>query len=143
MNFKTIAVGLVALVIGATVGVVALQSISAATSNPVSTLVQNLAKKFNASAGDVQGVFDQTKTQLDQQRQQEIKNSLDQAVKDGKITSDQENTILSKLSDIQTKAEAASAAQQDLRSWSNTNNVDLQTILPKGGFGHHGFGFRY
>lgn len=138
MNLKSLAIGLVALTIGATLGVVGLQTISAATATP-STLVENLAKKFNTSTANVQSVFDQTKTDRLAARQKAVEDALTQAVKDGKITDAQKTTILSKLADIKTKIDATQAAQENLRTWATDNKVDLKTILPGRGFGHRHF----
>ncbi len=119
-----------------------------------SSLVQMLAQKFNLNPSDVQAVFDQNRADRQAQMQEKFKANLDQAIKDGKLTTDQENLILAKHKELQdnraaeadssknmTPMERQAARQkerQDLADWAKTNDIDTQYFF--GGFGHRGMG---
>src|SRR5690242_7699406 len=67
---------------------------------PNGGLAQAIASKFNVNKDDVQKV-------IDQQHQDMMKQHLDQLVKGGKITAEQETKILAKLEEMKPKIEAA------------------------------------
>lgn len=136
INIKNLAIVVGTIAIGATLGVVGLKTIDAATTMD-SSIIQNLAEKFNASPKDVKGVFDQTKEERKQERQKAVEDSLNQAVKDGEITEGQKNTILSKQEGIRKKMEEVKAGKEDLRKWADENGIDLKDIFPGRVF--HGF----
>ena len=130
-----------ALAIGATIGVAGLNAINATTNSDGSSLIENLAEKFNVSTDEVKGVFEQTRQERQAEMKKQIEENLTQAVKDGKITEDQKNTVVSKMQNIQKQQEEEMNARQDLRNWADDNKVDLGSILPGKGFGmHRGFG---
>lgn len=135
---KSLLIAVAALALGATLGVVGLNSISAATNLGNSSLVENLAEKFNVSADEVKGVFEQTREERREETQKQFEENLDQAVKDGKITAEQKETILSKHSEIEKKMEEVRATRGDLRDWADENEVDLSEIMPGKGFRGHG-----
>jgi len=135
MNPKTLALTLGALIIGATLGVAGIKSISAATEN--SSLVQSLAKKLSVSEDKVKSAVEETRSEREAKRKQEIEDKLTQAVKDGKISESQKSTILSKLTNIERQMEEVKNAHEDLKKYLDDQNVDLSNLLPfKGGFRH-------
>ena len=141
MGLKSLALAVGALAVGATIGLAGLNTISAATSSDGSSLIENLAEKFNVSTDEVKGVFEQTRQGRQAEMKKQTEEKLTQAAKDGKITDAQKNTILSKIENIQKQQEEAMNAREDLRNWASDNNVDLGSILPVKGFGmHRGFG---
>lgn len=137
-------------------GLVGTAVVSAATdTNASGTLVDKIAQKFNLNKADVQAVFDQNRTDHEAQRQANVQTKLDQAVKDGKLTTDQENKILAKLKELQadrdanigtmkdkTPAErkaAIDAKKAEIEQWAKDNNIPteyLRIFAPRG----HGLG---
>lgn len=116
-----------------------------------SVLIERLVQKFGLKAGDVQAVFDDVHTQRQIKMQEKSKAHLDQLVKDGKITTAQEQLITAKQKEIvgamlatrdgmqdKTPAErkAAMAAQKaELESWAEQNGIDISLLRPLGHWG--------
>jgi Skp family chaperone for outer membrane proteins len=130
---------------------------SAATGSTNSdSLVDKIAQKFKLNKSDVQAVFDQNKADHQAQHQADLKASLDQAVKDGKITSQQEAKILDKLKELKAQHEAdhqtmenktpeerkaaMDAKKTEIEQWAKDNGIspDILKYLRPGGHGHHG-----
>ncbi|HZP55535.1 MAG TPA: hypothetical protein VFB03_02065 [Candidatus Saccharimonadales bacterium] len=111
---------------------------SATTSYP--PIVQKIADKFHLNPADVQSVFQQQRQDKKNNRMQHIKDSLDQAVTDGKITRDQENKLLNELKTLQQqrhddKTNDRRADRQkihdELQQWAKDNGINnLDQILP-------------
>lgn len=115
------------------------------------TLAQMIAQKFNLNPSDVQSVMSQYRQDRQTQMEANFKARLDQDVKDGKITADQETLILNKRQELQTnrKSEFANfknmtpdqrkaamqSQKQDLENWAKQNNIDIQYLF---GFGMRG-----
>lgn len=137
---------IVPIVVGA-IGIAGLGAVTvSAATNAINypPIVQKIAQKFGLKEADVQAVFDQNTIDQQATRQARIKAKLDQAVKDGKIAAGQEQTILSKIQDLQkqqeanrtnfttlTPAQRQAALQkerQDLEDWAKQNNLDLKTL---------------
>ena len=126
-----------------------------ANTNPFSGLIQFISQKFGLDQGKVQtAVTDYKNTQkqqFKQTQQQNEKNRLDTLVKQGKITSNQEQAIITELTVLNTKYNPANfnnltAAQRkqqrtdeqtEVNAWAKSQNIDPKYILP--GFGR---GFR-
>lgn len=113
---------------------------AASTGKNKSDLVEAIATKFNLKKSDVQQVFDE-------QRQTQLKNRLDQAVKNGKLTTDQESKILAKynelqpfITSLQDKSEAdrnaaIKAKMTELEKWAKDNNIPTSYLKMGPGFG--------
>lgn len=140
MKATNLAIAVSALALGTTLGVVGLNSISAQESGGSPSLIENLAKKFNSSTDEVKSIFDQTRQERQAERQQQVKDALDQAVKDGKITDTQQQTIQDKMAAIEKEMEEVKAAKEGLRDWAADNDIELKELLPGKGF--HGPGPR-
>ena len=69
---------------------------STSGTDPMSGLVSAIATKFNLKKDDVQKVFDEQRTQMETQREQEVKDHVAQLVKDGKLTQAQADKINAK-----------------------------------------------
>ena len=138
MKATNLAIAVAALAFGTTLGVVGLNSISAQENSGPSSLIENLAEKFNASSEDVKGVFEQTREERQAEMKKQIEENLIQAVKDGKITQEQKETILAKQAEIEKKMEEVGTMRQDLKDWAEGNNIELSEIMPGKGFGGHG-----
>ncbi len=124
---------------------------SAATSNTGrDALVDKLVAKFNLNKADVQKVFDEEHAARETEHEADIKTKLDQAVKDGKLTQDQEDKLIAKLKELQadrdaardsgTKPDAATmkAKRDEFKKWLSDNNIPEEYGLALGGRGHHG-----
>lgn len=119
--------------------------------NPMSTLVNAIATKFNLNTTDVQKVFDEQRTQMEAERQVKEAERLAQAVTDGKLTQSQADRITTKMKELQatreslkdaseTERQTAMKTQMDsLKQWMTDNNIPAG-YLPMGGPGHHGPG---
>jgi hypothetical protein len=133
MQKGVLSAGIIGLAAALTIGVGAVTADTNATTP--SKLAQAIASKFNLNATDVQNVITQQHQQTQADRQMQMKSKLDQAVKDGKLTQDQENTLLQKLESMHQNEQNMRSAHQDLRQWMQNNKIDLRSILgePKGG----------
>lgn len=147
---KLLVIGGTTLVLGlasvAGAGVVSAQSSTAA--NGSTSIVDKIAQKFNLKSADVQKVFDEDKAAHDAQRQADMKTKLDQAVKDGKITADQETKLIAKLAEMDKTRDANRTANQaltgtqrkaamdkertDFEAWLTANGIS-KDVLPQGG----------
>ena len=151
---RTLLVGGTILTIGAA-SVAGMGVASAATTGTSGTsLVDKIATKFNLKKADVQQVFDQNRTEQQAAREQKMKDRLDQAVKDGKITQDQEDKLIAKLKELQadrtaikdmkeeTQAErdARKAKMDAFKQWLTDNKIPEDLARPMGGPGHRGMG---
>jgi hypothetical protein len=130
---------------------------SSATTNPMSSLVDAVATKFNLNKADVQQVFDEQKSKMNAEREQTIKDDIAKLVTDGKITQAQADLINAKREEMQKQHEANKASMQsmtdterkaamdkektDLEAWAKQNNIDSQYLRYVFGGGHgHGPG---
>lgn len=126
------------------IGVSAVVAQAARTNHSI--LIENLASAFNLNTADVEKVFTDTRTQLEEDR-------LSQAVEDGKISEDQKALILQKRNELQAKEEEINNTRltvaermekmkelrDELKSWADENDIPLQYVM--GRFGHGpGFG---
>ena len=99
-------------------------------------------KKFNLNVSDVQQVFQDTRTQQQNDR-------LSQLVTDGKITEAQKQLIIDKRTEIESKvadinnkqmtaterADAIQTLRDDLKKWSSDNKIDERYVMLGGGIG--------
>lgn len=136
---------------------------SAATSNnsktdPMSSLVDKLATKFNLNKADVQQVFDEQRTTMEAERETKVKESVAKLVTDGKITQAQADAINAKRAELQKQREASKDSMKDktkaerktemdqrkteLESWAKQQGIDTQYLryVMGGGHGHGGPG---
>ena len=115
---------------------------NAATNSSVSsTLVDNLAQKFNLKKTDVQAVFDESHQKWQKEHQAEVSNNLDKAVTDGVITKEQNQKIIDKQAQNQKDRQTK---KDEMTKWFKDNGID-QTKLQNyqdGPGGHCGHGAR-
>lgn len=126
-------------------GVVSAQSQSSGTG-----LVDKIAQKFNLNKADVQAVFDQNRKDHEAQRQQDMKSKLDQAVKDGKLTQDQEDKLVAKFKEMDSYRDSLKDKTEDERhtamktkmdefkQWLKDNNISEDLVRLGGPHGHGG-----
>lgn len=137
-------------------GLIGSQAAFAATSTSGSTsLVDKIAQKFNLNKADVQAVFDENRVEHEAAEQSRVETKLNQAVTDGKLTTEQKDKILAKRKELQDAREADKAAMQDktpeerhtameakrteLEQWAKDNNIPteyLRFVAGHGGRGH-------
>ena len=153
MNMKKalLATGATTIVGLASFGAVA----SAATSgnaNSGDTLVDKIATKFNLNKSDVQAVFDEDRQAHQAKMDQKMEDRLNQAVKDGKITSDQKDQILAKHKEIQAYMESLKdktpeerrtlmkSKMDEMRQWAEDNGLSDYMMMRGHGPGGPGMG---
>lgn len=126
--------------------------------DPMSSLVDKIATKFNLNKTEVQQVFDQQKTEMQAQRETQVKADVAKLVTDGKITQAQADLINAKRAELEKQRDADKASfesmsdadrktamdkkKAELEAWAKQNNIDSQYLryVMGGGRGHGGPG---
>lgn len=140
-------------------GVAHAATTNSASTDPMSSMVDKIATKFNLNKADVQKVFDEQKTEMQAERGQKVKDEVAQLVKDGKLTQAQADAINAKRAEVQKDREANRDAMKDktqaerkaemdkkkaeLEAWAKQQGIDSQYLryVMGGGPGHgHGPG---
>lgn len=119
--------------------------------NPISGLISAIATKFNLDSAEVQQVFDGQKAKMAAQREQDLEDRLDEAVKDGSITGSQAEAIKKKRAEAEqfraalksemegkTAKERQAAMKQerdDLKQWAVDNGIPVKYLMMIGGRG--------
>jgi hypothetical protein len=119
----------------------------AASSNQPGTLAQKIATTFHLDPNKVQDVIDQNRTEKQAAFEQKYEDRLNQAVKDGKITSAQKDAILTEhnkikddmagardLSDTDRRA-LMQKIHTEIQNWSKQNNLSARWLGPAMGHG--------
>jgi hypothetical protein len=134
------AVALVVVTLTAVAGVVGITQVGALiNSGKVPSIITNLAEKFNLKESDVQKVFEDTRTEQEDER-------LSQLVTDGKITEAQKTLITAKRAEIETKveeinskqmttterADALKALMDDVEKWAEDNDIEERFLMARG-----------
>ncbi len=145
-------------VAGLTTGAVfATTDSDSSTNDPMSGLVSAIATKFNLKTSDVQAVFDEQRTKMEAEREQEMKDKVAALVEDGKLTQAQADKINAKRAELQQAREANRDSMQDktaderkaameaekttIDTWLSENDIDdSYAYLLMGGHGHGGPG---
>lgn len=141
---KLIAAAAGAGVIGAAgIGATALAANSNSDSSNYPPIVQKIASTFGLDPAKVNDVFKQQRQDNVQDRQAKLKSTLDQAVKDGRLTADQETELIAELKSLhgQNKADRRQDRhniKNELKQWAESNGINnLDQILPRPGQGVH------
>jgi hypothetical protein len=152
-----VAVAAVTLGMGlAGAGIIKAASTTTTQANPMASLVNAIATKFNLNTSDVQQVFDDQHAQMQAQRLDQYKTRLATAVTNGKLTQDQADKIIAKVQELQTQREAnrdsmegktieerRQIMQQEmtsLKQWATDNNIPMEYL--RFGMGGKGPGHR-
>lgn len=150
----TTAVGLTS-VIGIGAAHAETTSTTSSSSNPMSSLIQKIATKFNLKESDVQAVFDENKAEMDAKNEASLVSQQAQLVKDGKLTQAQSDAITAKRAELQkereaerssgtTKTEAERKSEMESRktaldTWLKGQGIDTKyAYLLMSGHGHGG-----
>lgn len=156
---KQLAIAGVAAAIGLSgigAGVAHAATNSSTNTDPMSSLVDKIATKFNLNKSDVQQVFDQQRTEMQAQQDQKVKDDLAQLVKDGKLTQAQSDAITAKRAELEKTREANRTTMQsmsdtdrkaamdkqksELEAWANQQGIDTQYLRYVMGHGPGGHG---
>ncbi len=138
------------------VGVASAATQASSSADPMSSLVDKLANKFNLNKADVQSVFDEERQARETEREQQFTAKIDQLVSEGKLTSGQKDAIIAKRAEIKkdmdanrdsmkdkTATERKAAMDQkrtELEEWAKDNGIDTQYLPLLMGGGHGGPG---
>lgn len=148
------------LVIGATLASVGVTSVAgmglahaaSSSSGGQSNLIDKLVSTFHLNKADVQKVFDENQATRQADHNAKTKERLDTAVKDGKLTQDQEDKLIAKQKELQatreanrdemaakTDAERKAATQTErdaFKKWLSDNGIPKEYAM--GMRGEHG-----
>ncbi|MBA3757377.1 hypothetical protein H0X09_00710 [Candidatus Saccharibacteria bacterium] len=103
-------------------------------------IITKIAQKFNLNEDDVKAVFDEHKAAQKAEREKSFEQRLNQAVTDGKITSEQKSKIIAKQKELKTyfesikdkpreeKHELMEAKKIELRKWAVDNNIPKEYL---------------
>lgn len=105
------AVGLTS-VIGVGAADAATSNVSSSSSNPMSSLIQKIATKFNLKESDVKAVFDEDRSEMEQKNEASLVSQQAQLVKDGKLTQAQSDAITAKRAELKKEREAEQSSEQ-------------------------------
>lgn len=164
---KKVKTGLVAAAALATIGtggLLGMQAVhaeSSTTTDPMSSLVEKLANKFNLNKNDVQKVFDENRSEMEAKHEANVSTRLQKLVDAGTITSDQKTKVEAKLKELKSARETDRDAlknlspeerkakmeekRNELDTWAKENGIDLTKLegIFRGGHGFHGERFNH
>jgi len=122
-----------------------------ADNNHMSSMVQTIADKFGLNKDEVQAVFDQSREEMEGQRQVAYESRLTQLVSDGKITEAQKQLIMAKKTELRMNRQNNFATFQDktqeerraamateraaLVTWAEENGIDATYLMLGQGWG--------
>lgn len=86
---------------------------AATTTSGQQALVDKIATKFNLKTEDVQKVFDEERAAHQAEVATQLKTTLDQAVKDGKLTQAQADKLIARQKELQAAHEANKGSMKD------------------------------
>jgi hypothetical protein len=111
-----------------------------------SSLVQQIAKKFNLNTSDVQEVFDQHRQERQANMESRYEDYLTKLVTSGKITEEQKQLLLTKHKELASQMQRnkekfktmtseerkaqGDAMKTELENWAKENNLDVQYLHP-------------
>ena len=93
--------------------------------NPVTSLIERIAEKFNLNKDDVQKTVEEFRTEkmnyMQTERKANLEEKLTQAVADGKISETQKQTILKKMDELKNHRETH---RTDMEAWMKQNGLE-------------------
>ena len=131
-----------------TAGIVGVSAVNAeantSSTDPMSSLVDKLASKFNLNKTDIQKVFDESRAEHEAQHEAEQSARLQKLVDNGTITADQKTKIEAKFKELKASREANRDSMKDLtederkakmdaertslEAWAKENGIDLTKL---------------
>jgi len=125
MTFKKMilpTLGLGALILTGTLGV---NSVRADETNSNPPIIQTLINKFGLNQEEVVEVFQQERQQHFQNRGENRRAGLDQALEDGVITAEQRQLMLDHQAEMEQERETR---RQDHQAWAEQNGIDTEAL---------------
>lgn len=123
------------------------------TTNPMSSIVDAIASKFNLDKAQVQSVFDEQRTKMETEREAKVVEEIKQLVTNGKLTQAQADAINEKRAELKEEREANRESMQsktseemktemetkrtELEAWAKEKGIDTEYLRYVFG-GHHG-----
>jgi len=112
-------------------------------------LVDRVATTFGLNKDEVQTVFDEQKTEMHEQMEQNREQHLQSLVDDGTLTEDQKAALDAKHEEFEAAREAIKdqdisreemheqmeQAREEFKSWTESQGIDLEAIHPEDGPG--------
>jgi len=159
---KQLVAASIATAIGVTgvagVGVANAATDTSDSTGPMSGLVEAIATKFNLNKDEVQAVVDSERSEMEAEREADVKADVAKLVSDGKITQTQADQINTKRAELQKEREATiaddtstsktreemkterDAQRTELETWAKDNGIDTSYLkyVMGGGHGHRG-----
>ncbi len=103
-------------------------------------LAQQLSSKLGISEDKTSSALNEIKTERQKERESRMNAKLDQAVKDGVITTEQKNKLIEKRAELQAERQKE---RQEMQQWFTDNGIDQSKLQDyMGGPRGHG-GMRY
>lgn len=100
-------------------------------------IIQKLVERFGLNEEEVKTVFDEVRTERQQEMQQSREERLNQAVSDGIITEEQKQALQNKWEEMRTERQQH---REEMQAWFEEQGIDHEALMQYGGFGHRGFG---
>lgn len=98
-------------------------------SNAVSGLAQAIAQKFNLDATQVQNVINTFRTSNHSNRVQTLSSRLDVLVQQGKITSEQKQTIIDEVNKLMSEKQTSMMTRiTEFKTWAQSQGIDPNLI---------------
>lgn len=158
MKKALVAAGIVTAVGVASISGLGMANAATDTSNgngPMSGLIDAIATKFNLDKDEVQTVFNEQRTVMEAEREQDAKDTVAQLVEDGKLSQSQADAINAKRAELTAQREAErttdgsksaeerkaerEAHRTELDKWLTDNSISEDyAYLLMGGRGHGG-----
>lgn len=140
MNKKTLITSAIVgiLAVGTALGFTAVQAAEQKVDNPRNGLIEKIATRFNLNQNDVKQVFDEHKTEMMAQHEEQFKTRVSDAVSKGTLTQAQADAIIAKKAELEANRpnfEGKSQAEirdlmktqmDDLKKWAEDNNIPPQ-----------------
>jgi hypothetical protein len=116
-------------------------------------VIKKLVERFGLNEEEVKAVFDEERTEHQEQGQAHFEERLNQAVSDGKMTPEQKEAILAKKKEMRNndeefknlsaeeRQEKMKVHQEEMKKWAEEQGIDLSLLPmflgkgPRGGFG--------
>ena len=88
--------------------------------------IQALVDKFNLDEDEVKNVLEEHRTQRHEEMRTNMEEKLNQAVLDGKLTTEQMQLLLTKMEEMHNINSRPD--HEEFKSWAEENNIDLSQL---------------
>lgn len=109
----------------ATVGIASAET-GTDSNNPMSSLVQKIASKFNLNKDEVQKVFDEDRSAREAEREKDQAERLQKLVDAGTITASQKTAIEAKIKEMKAERDANKDSMKDLSDTERKAKMDAK-----------------